>query len=185
LKKYEKYVNYENIMSKIIPIMLLLAGIYVGYNRLSGGGGVKFPMKVISNSAPARNVPESEQIPVILFTGTEWCPACVNLDKSVIKTDQWQEFADKEIKFRSFDFPADQSRVPPEIAQLAQNYEVTGFPTLLVLDRNHEVIGRQVGSGPPVENYKEWIRGHQELYAKSKAIAMDEGSEQVASTSAE
>ncbi len=176
-------------MSKIIPVILLLAGIYVGYSRMSGGGDVEFPMKVISSSASAETVAEDEQIPVILFTGTDWCPACVNLDQSVIKTDQWKEFASKEIKFRSFDFPADRSQVPPEIAQLAVDYEVTGFPTLLVLDRNHEVIGRQVGSGPPVENYKEWIRGHRELYAKSKAAGAvaeePEEPEEVASVAAE
>jgi len=172
-------------MSKIIPLILLLAGAYFGYTRFSGSGSVKFPMKVISNSAPAESVPKGEQIAVILFTGTEWCPACVNLDKTVIKTDQWQEFARKEIKFRSFDFPADSSLVPPEIADLAKNYDVTGFPTMLVLDRNHEVLGRQVGSGPPVENYKEWIRDHKELFAKSKSDVADEESEEVASTAAE
>ena len=172
-------------MSKIVSAILLLAGIYFGYTKMSGGGGVKFPMKVISNSSPAKSVPEAEQIPVILFTGTEWCPACVNLDKAVIKTDQWKEFVGKEIKFRSFDFPADQSKVPPEIAELAKNYDVTGFPTLLVLDSNHEVIGRQVGSGPPVENYKEWIRRHQELFEKSKADSVEDASEEVASAATE
>ena len=172
-------------MSKIIPVILLLAGVFFGYTRLKGDGGVKFPMTVISKSPAAKSVPKDDQIRVILFTGTEWCPACVNLDKSVIKTDQWKDFAGKEIKFRSFDFPADQNLVPPEIAQLAKNYEVTGFPTMLVLDRNHEVIGRQVGSGPPVENYKEWVRRHQALFTKSKAAAADEVSEEVASAAAE
>lgn len=79
----------------------------------------------------------------------------------------------------------DESRVAPEIEQLAKNYQVTDFPALLLLDRNHEVIGRMTESGPPAENYKEWIRGHQELYAKSKAYATDEASHQLASAAAQ
>jgi len=35
---------------------------------------------------------------------------------------------------------------------------------VLVLDENYEELSRQVGSGPPVENWKAWIRGHEKIY---------------------
>ena len=151
-------------MSKAWPIFVFAAACFFGYKQFAGGGGVNFPMKRISQSAPAEAVPDHRKIRVILFTGTEWCPACVNLDQAVIKTEDWQEFAKKEIRFNSFDFPVDRSRISPEIAQMAENYNITGFPTMLVLDQNNQEISRQVGSVPSVHNYRLWIRSHSRFY---------------------
>jgi hypothetical protein len=35
---------------------------------------------------------------------------------------------------------------------------------MVVLDRGGKELSRQVGSGPPVENYKDWIRRHSAYY---------------------
>lgn len=132
--------------------------------RKSSGGEVDFPMTLMSKPTPVKSVEPSNRVKVVLFTGTEWCPACQHLDKNVINTAAWRDFAAKEIQFRSIDIPADRSRAPAYAQRLASQYGVSAYPTMLVLDQDSEVLSRQVGSGPPVENYKAWIRGHQEFY---------------------
>lgn len=122
-----------------------------------------FPRQVISRSTPVQTVPKDQRLRVVLFTGTEWCGACQHLDQSVIATPAWKEFAAKEIQFRAFDFAADRSKVPAAYQKMAQQYNVRGFPTMVVIDENNELLSRQVGSGPPVENWKAWIRGHASL----------------------
>ncbi len=132
--------------------------------RGKSGGEAEFPMRVLSQPTPVKSVPMDQRVRVVLFTGTEWCPACVQLDKSVIGTAAWKEFASKEIQFRSLDFPVDKTRVPESYHRLAQQYNVRSFPTMLVLGKDHEVLSRQVGSGPPVENWKAWVRAHEKFY---------------------
>ncbi len=121
---------------------------------------IDFPTAVMSETTPAVPVAMDKRIRVILFTGTEWCPACQFLDQTVIATPAWQEFAAREIRFRSFDLPRDPAAVSDGVRRIAGQYEISAYPTMLVLDEENEILGRQVGSGAPVENYKWWIRQH-------------------------
>jgi thiol:disulfide interchange protein len=63
-----------------------------------------------------------------------WCPSCRKLDKQVfsdeeVKTQLNQGFVYARIEFDS-----------PEGTHFMQNYQVTGFPTLLVLNANGEKL---------------------------------------------
>ena len=132
--------------------------------RGKSNGVADFPMQVIQQPTPVKSVPADQRVQVLLFTGTEWCPACMNLDKSVIRTEAWKEFTSREIQFRALDFSADRSRVPEAYNQMAKQYNVRSFPTMLVIGKDHEELSRQVGSGPPVENWKAWIRAHEKHF---------------------
>lgn len=173
-------------MSKIIFIVLIAAvACWFGFHR-SSGEKVKFPQAVISKKTGVKTVEADDRIRVLLFTGTEWCPACQHLDSTVIATKEWKEFAGGEIRFRAFDFPSDRSRVPEAVADMAKNYEVRAYPTMLVLGPNNEELSRQEGAGAPVENYKAWIRRHAKFYERPKEQKGEEGevAEKFASTAA-
>lgn len=159
------YGNYIqcNFMNKLLPIAVIAVLAFLLMKGRSDGE-VDFPMRMMTAPTPVKSVPKENRIKVVLFTGTEWCPACQQLDRGVISTPAWMEFASKEIQFRSFDFPADRSTMPASAQRMAQQYGVRAFPTMLVLSSDNEVLSKQVGSGPPTENYKAWIRGHQEFY---------------------
>lgn len=136
------------------------------YLLFSGGSGGKEAMStfVITEPTPVQNVPGNQRVRVILFTGTEWCPACTQLDSSVIATKEWADFQRAEIAFQKVDVPADRSRLKEGDQLLISKYGVRGYPTMVVLDARGKELSRQVGSGPPVENYKEWIRRHRRYY---------------------
>jgi len=128
----------------------------------SNSGEVPFPMQVMTQDTGSTWRPKSERIRVVLFTGTSWCPACKKLDSSVISKPAWKEFAENEIYFTSYDFPTDRSLVSDRALDLQEEYNVKSFPTMVVLNENFEKIDQFVGSGPPVENFKHWIRAHRE-----------------------
>ncbi|MBP6784387.1 MAG: hypothetical protein KA152_11405, partial [Verrucomicrobiales bacterium] len=67
--------------------LLLFAGIAVVlflYFQGNSSGKVDFPSGVISSSTPVKTLSAEQKIRVVLFTGTEWCPACRDLDGNVI-----------------------------------------------------------------------------------------------------
>ncbi len=149
-------------MKNLLFIGALLTALYFYWGR--NGGKESMSHFVISEATPVQQMPAAKRIRVILFTGTEWCGACQNLESSVMSTKAWQEFASGEISFQKVDVPADRSRLKESDQALISRYGVSGYPTMVVLDRTGKELSRQVGSGPPVENYKDWIRRHAKFY---------------------
>jgi len=149
---------------KNLFLCVAVAALAFLFLRGQSGGKVDFPTRLVSGSTPVETLPAEKKIRVLLFTGTEWCPACVHLDGSVIATPAWKEFASREIQFRAVNIPADRSKAPESDLRLARQYNVRGYPTMLVLNAENDELSRQVGSGAPVENYKAWIRQHGKFY---------------------
>lgn len=147
-------------MVRILAIIAALVIVYKGFFSGSGDDGGGFSNRAISEPTPVRSLPASERTQVILFTATEWCPPCRQLDRSVIASAAWREFAAQEIQFRIVDVPGDRSRLPEADRSLLSRFSVRGYPTMVILDRSGREVARRSGAGAPVENYKAWIRHH-------------------------
>lgn len=150
-------------MKNLLLLAALLGGLYLVLGR-GTGGKEEMSQYALEEATPVRQASADKRIRVILFTGTEWCPACSHLDSSVIATAAWQEFVKGELVFQKVDVPSDRSRLRDTDRTLISRYGISGYPTMIVLDRRGRELSRQVGSGAPVENYKEWIRRHTKYY---------------------
>ncbi len=83
-------------------------------------------------------------LPVLmLFTGSDWCPPCMALEKNVFGKSAFQTFADEKIVLMKVD---KQRRRPPG-KRLAEKqdgwmrqYGVSGYPTLLLLDGDGKLL---------------------------------------------
>jgi len=88
------------------------------------------------------------KIVLVDFTGSDWCNWCIKFRKEVLDTPEFQEYAGKNVVLVELDFPHKKAQ-PDDLkaanAALKKQYEVKGFPTLLVLDGTGKEIGRQVG----------------------------------------
>lgn len=135
--------------------LFLIAAICIAAYWLFGGKpGSDLP----ANLSPVREVPVAERTNVILFTGTEWCPPCQALERNVIDTDPWREFIRKEVMFSVYDFPRDPGGVSATAQTMAQRYQVSGFPTMVIVDRQGNRLSQKVGVAGDIEVYKRWIR---------------------------
>jgi thioredoxin-related protein len=79
------------------------------------------------------------------FTGSDWCGWCMKLDREIFATPEFREFADKNLVLVKVDFPRQHPQSAAEQAQnqqLAAQYQVQGFPTLVVLNSD----GHQAGT---------------------------------------
>jgi thiol-disulfide isomerase/thioredoxin len=87
------------------------------------------------------------------FTGSDWCPYCVLLNKEVFSTPAFAGLA-KDYVLLKLDYPRMSGRTPEKIAAdpglkalmaLKEQYRISGFPTVLVLSGTGEELARNQG----------------------------------------
>lgn len=85
------------------------------------------------------------------FTGSDWCGYCKLLDQEVLTQQAFKDFAEKNYVLVTVDFPH-QTQLSDDLKQqnnsLGQQFNIEGFPTLIVLDADGKELGRQVGYNP-------------------------------------
>lgn len=134
-----------------------LSGLVAGCMLLlAAGWAVAEELEWLTNFEQAREQAAETERPILAnFTGSDWCGWCIRLDREVFSKDEFKEFSAENLVLLMIDFPR-QKEMPDEEreenAQLAQTYGVRGFPTILLLDAEGEVIGRTgYRRGGPVE----------------------------------
>ena len=86
---------------------------------------------------------------LLLFTGSDWCPPCKMMEARVFASDDFAAFAKEKLVLIKADFPR---RSPQEAAikkqnrKLADQFEVEGFPTIVMLSPSGKVVGQFVGA---------------------------------------
>ncbi|MBL8748873.1 MAG: thioredoxin family protein [Planctomycetes bacterium] len=72
------------------------------------------------------------------FTGSDWCHWCQKLDEEVLSKDVFKNEVPKSFVLVKLDFPQNEELVTKEIREqndkLQQEYEIQGFPTILLMD---------------------------------------------------
>jgi protein disulfide-isomerase len=90
------------------------------------------------------------------FTGSDWCGWCMKFKKEVLDTPEFQNYAAKNVVLVELDYPHNKVQdndLKKANAALKTQYDIHGFPTLVVLDKGGKEIGRQIGyskGGPQV-----------------------------------
>jgi protein disulfide-isomerase len=85
------------------------------------------------------------------FTGSDWCGWCIKFDKEILSQPQFKNYAHDNLVLVELDFPRKKSQPTEERKQnvhLAQQYEVLGFPTIVVLNSNGQKIWQFDGYFP-------------------------------------
>ncbi len=85
------------------------------------------------------------------FTGSDWCGWCRKFDKEILSQPQFKDYARANLVLVEVDFP----RAKPQSVELrkqnqelAQQYQVQGFPTIVVLNGNGQKIWQYDGYFP-------------------------------------
>jgi protein disulfide-isomerase len=85
------------------------------------------------------------------FTGSDWCGWCIRLDKDIFSQPKFKDYAHDNLVLVELDFPRRKSQPTEERKQnmqLAQQYEVLGFPTIVVLNSNGQKVWKFDGYFP-------------------------------------
>jgi thioredoxin-related protein len=82
------------------------------------------------------------------FTGSDWCGWCKKLDKEVLSQSQFKDYARENLVLLEVDFPRSKPQDPElrkQNQELAQQYQVGGFPTIIVLSGDGQKLWQYDG----------------------------------------
>jgi len=91
---------------------------------------------------------QSNRLLLVDFTGSDWCGYCILLDREILSRPEFKEYAKKNLVLLEIDFPRTKP-LPVETRkqnqELAQQYQIEGFPTIVVLNSDGKTIWRYDG----------------------------------------
>ena len=101
------------------------------------------------------------------FTGSDWCGFCIKLKKEVLDTDDLKKMAADKFVLLELDYPRAKEQSDEQKQQnadLAKQFKVHGFPTIILLDGDGKELGRIVGYG----GKDKWAAQLNDILAKLK-----------------
>jgi protein disulfide-isomerase len=90
----------------------------------------------------------NHKLVLLEFTGSDWCGFCFQLDRAILSQPQFKDYANKNLILVEIDFPrrkAQSIETRKQNAELAERYQVDGFPTLVVLNSEGKAVWRYDG----------------------------------------
>ena len=89
---------------------------------------------------------------LVNFTGSDWCGYCIRMRKDVLEQPEFDAYVADKFVLLEIDIP--RAPLPQEERErrmkLCRQYDVTGFPTFLVLNSAGDVLGGFTGGRPNV-----------------------------------
>lgn len=100
----------------------------------------------LENLEEAQLLSEQTDKPIFVnFTGSDWCGWCFKLHDEVFSQKEFIDYASENLILLKLDFPRNipqTDEIKAYNRNLAIKYEVQGFPTILLLDKNADEINR-------------------------------------------
>jgi len=127
-------------MSRLTPFILVMVTVF----SLSFGYGQdwKYDFEEAKSLAKEKN----ENI-VLLFTGSDWCPPCIKLERKIFADPEFKEYAKENFVWIKADFPKRKKNKLSAVQQeknqaLAEKYNKKMiFPVILVMNSEGTVLG--------------------------------------------
>jgi len=119
----------------------------------------------LTDLAKAQAKAKAEQKLILMdFNGSDWCPPCKALRKNVLSTQEFIDYAKRNLVLVDVDFPHTFEQ-PAELKKanqaLGEKYGVEGLPTVIVLSSEGKQLKKDMGySGAGT---KEFIAGLEKL----------------------
>ncbi len=130
---------------RLIPLVLAISVFLAGQFARAESGWLN-DYKKAQEEAKAAN-----KFLLLNFTGSDWCGWCIKFDKEVLSQPQFKDYARNNLVLVELDFPrakAQSAEVRKQNRELAQHYEVVGFPTIVVLNSDGQAVWHYDGYFP-------------------------------------
>ncbi len=100
----------------------------------------------LTDFSAAQERARAESKPLVLaFTGSDWCPPCMLLEKQVFSKNEFADYAARHLVLLQVDFPR-RKKLPAAQQSandaLARRFAIQGFPTVLILGSDGKLKGQ-------------------------------------------
>ena len=78
----------------------------------------------------------------VLFTGSDWCTYCIQLEKNILKKREWKKIAKKDLILVYIDFPhqkKQRKKIKKQNEKLKKEYGISGYPTSFLVSGDKKV----------------------------------------------
>lgn len=105
-------------------------------------------------AALAQAKAENRQV-FLFFTGSDWCSWCMRLNKEILTTPEFTQYAKEKLILVEVDFPKKRPQsatLQRQNAKLAKRFNIEGYPTVIMLDssgKKVDELGYQEGGPTP------------------------------------
>lgn len=110
----------------------------------------------------SKKLAAENNLPILVnFSGSDWCGWCIKLEKEVFSKDAFKEYAKDNVVLFLADFPNSKPQSDEVKAQndaLAKKHGVRGFPTVLLLDAEGNVLEKTGYKAGGPEKYVDHIK---------------------------
>ncbi|MBM3857196.1 MAG: thioredoxin family protein [Verrucomicrobia bacterium] len=113
--------------------------------------------------AALKKASKENKLVLLDFTGSDWCPWCMKLDKELFSQPAFEKYAEKNLVLVLVDFPQGKKKSEQSEALKQQNQElqtkfkIEGYPTLILLDaQGKQLKSSNYLSGGP-EAFVKWV----------------------------
>ncbi|MBO7684323.1 MAG: thioredoxin family protein [Kiritimatiellae bacterium] len=119
------------------------------------------------------------------FSGSDWCGWCKKLDREVFAKPEFMDGVKNDFVLVMIDSPRDKSLLSEKAAkqnpELQRKYKISGYPTVLIMDADGEVLEKTGYRDGGAEAYAKYLQGVKKyalaIVAMKREIAgMPEGS---------
>ncbi len=114
----------------------------------------------------SKRAQEQNKAMLLDFTGSDWCGWCIRLKKEVFDEKEFQDYAKENLILVELDFPRTKElpkKTKEQNEQLSQEHQITGFPTIVLLDSRGKLVGKtgyqEGGPQKYVEHLKKILKG--------------------------
>ncbi len=127
-------------MNKIAPLLLVCFTILISSKSFAQDWKYDFDEAIALAN-------KKDQKIVLFFTGSDWCPPCIKLERNILSSEKFDAFADQKYVWLKADFPKRKknriSKVQKEKNErLAAKYNKRMvFPAILILNKKGVVLG--------------------------------------------
>lgn len=106
-------------------------------------------------AAKAKAKKEGKAI-LVDFTGSDWCGWCIRLRSTILDTQAFREYAEDKFVLMEVDVPKNVNKIGAELharnREIANRYQITNYPSVLVLDADGSVLGGFIGGRDTIEH---------------------------------
>jgi thioredoxin-related protein len=82
---------------------------------------------------------------LIILTGSDWCKPCIKMEKKVIHTPQFEEYAKNNLEIFEINLPNHfdySSEIIKEYEYFKNKYQSNALPSLILVDKNGNELGK-------------------------------------------